>query len=314
VTSIGQGDGWPSLGDEDVVYHPGEEVSLDIGPVPPGLPEGTNVTMEVDGPSGQPLLVASEVVGSEDSNMTFVFRLPSDSEVGVYDVYICYRKTTGEGELTVGNFTVRTEIRSISEPYPVVPVLVVGSGVLAAGAAAAIALGDASKYRFFAMIAPLFTRLRREDVLSHSVRWQILGYILENPGRHYNQIKRDLDLPNGSLAYHLRVLEKAAKIKTVRKGRLVCFYTYETDVSLVPKVSLSTMDELIIQTIKDNPQVSQKEIALILDEKPDNVGYHLRKMVREGWIDSYTRGRETHYIVSVQNVRREAHNDDERVI
>ena len=184
------------------------------------------------------------------------------------------------------------------------------SGALAAGAAAAIVTGDASKYRFFAFLALLFTRLRREDVLSHTVRWQILGYILENPGRHYNQIRRDLDLPNGSLAYHLRVLEKADKVRTIREGRLVRFFTYETDISKIPMVSLSAIEERIIQTIKDNPRISQKEIALVLVEKPDNVGYHLRKMVRGGWIDSYTRGRETHYVLSVQDERQVADDDE----
>ena len=303
--TLAQVEGWPSLPEGGVVYHPGEEVHLDIGAPPPEIPSVVNVTLEVDGPSGQPLLVISKVVGSGDPNMTFTFRLPSDSDLGVYEVFICYGNPEGEGELAVSHFTVLREQEAISELSPIIPILVIGSGAVAIGAIAVIATGDASKYRFFAFLAPLFTRLRDDEVLSHKVRWQILGYIADNPGQNYSQIKKELDLPNGSLSYHLQVLERADQITTVRDRRYIRFYTPDALRSGAPSLVLSDIEGRIVETIRDNPRISQKEIALLLDERPENVGYHLRKMVRAGWIDSYTRGRETHYQIVITP------NDDE---
>jgi DNA-binding MarR family transcriptional regulator len=253
------------------------------------------VTIEVDGPTGEPMVLATVPVPSDEGPVSLEFTLPSDCEPGTYDVFVCNPGPMGEGERHAGTFVVVLAEEVPDPPFPTAAAVGMGAGGAALAAAAIVATGDASKYRFFAAVAPLFTRLREDDVLTHEVRWKILGFVTENPGEAYNHIRRELELPNGSLSYHLQVLERAGRVRCVRDGRYARFFTPDALRRGYPSRVLSDIEGRIIETILDNPRISQKEIALLLDEKPENVGYHLRKMVRAGWIDSYTRGRETHY-------------------
>ena len=59
----------------------------------------------------------------------------------------------------------------------------------------------------------MYTRIQKDDELDKFVRGQIYGYIKTNPGVHYNKIRREIDIKNGTLSYHLRVLEKTELIK-----------------------------------------------------------------------------------------------------
>ena len=54
--------------------------------------------------------------------------------------------------------------------------------------------------------------------MDHHTRGQILGYIQSEPGTHYNELKKNLELNNGTLSYHLRVLEREGHIKSLNRG------------------------------------------------------------------------------------------------
>ena len=65
---------------------------------------------------------------------------------------------------------------------------------------------------------PMFTQERKDDVLDHFVRGEIYGFIRANPGSHYNQMMRELDIKNGTLSYHLYILEKTGIVKSRKEG------------------------------------------------------------------------------------------------
>ncbi|MCK4971335.1 MAG: hypothetical protein KAS77_12425, partial [Thermoplasmata archaeon] len=53
------------------------------------------------------------------------------------------------------------------------------------------------------LLMPLFTRLKKKEVLNQFTRGEIYGFIKANPGVHLTAIKENLGLANGVLAYHL---------------------------------------------------------------------------------------------------------------
>jgi len=56
-------------------------------------------------------------------------------------------------------------------------------------------------------------------VLDNFERGRIFGYVSNNPGVHFNKIKRSLGLLTGTAAYHLSMLEYHGLIKSEIDGQ-----------------------------------------------------------------------------------------------
>ncbi|MFQ5909237.1 MAG: winged helix-turn-helix transcriptional regulator [Thermoplasmata archaeon] len=116
-----------------------------------------------------------------------------------------------------------------------------------------------------------------------------------NPGEHYSQIKRDLNLPNGSLVHHLTVLEKAEKVKSRRDGRLKRFYTMGTQVPRTNGGTLTEVQKRIVDAIRDIPGVTQKELASILGVHQSSINYQMKTLEERGLVRAGKEGRKVHY-------------------
>ena len=160
-----------------------------------------------------------------------------------------------------------------------------------------VAFTEAGKYKLISLIAlfiPLYTRIQKEDVLDQFVRGQIYGLIKSNPGVHYNHIMRELDIKNGTLSYHLYILEKTGMIKSRREGMRYRVF-YPTDMKLPEKerYRLSELQLKILEVIKKHRGTSQKEIAKLLNEKHQTINYNIKILQKAGLIDLDKKGRRT---------------------
>lgn len=149
---------------------------------------------------------------------------------------------------------------------------------------------EVGKYGIFPALVFLYTKLRRVEVLDHYTRGQIHGYIIANPGDHYNNIKEELGLNNGSLAYHLKVLEREGYIVSQRDGMYRRFYPAR---ARPPKERLSPMQRLVVEEIRKTEGCSQKDIARRLDISPQVVNYHVKMLAAAGIVNLEKDGRET---------------------
>jgi DNA-binding MarR family transcriptional regulator len=177
---------------------------------------------------------------------------------------------------------------------PVTLTASLGIGVLMVSA---VAFTESGKYRllmFLALFFPMYTRIQKEDVLDQFVRGQIYGYIKTNPGVHYNQILREIGVKNGTLSYHLGVLEKTQLIKSRREGLKYRAF-YPTDM-MFPKEERFRLTELQVRIIKDiteRPGNTQKEISRHLEQKPQTVNYNIKVLEQAGIIRVQRKGRKT---------------------
>jgi parallel beta-helix repeat protein len=171
-------------------------------------------------------------------------------------------------------------------------ILLLGGAAAGAGTVAFIGGTEIGKYALFAASMSLYTRLKREDVLDQETRGMIRGYIIANPGEHYNAIKRALGLKNGTLAYHLKTLEKEKLIKSVRDGRYKRFYPPNMKVS-EEVIILNKAQELIMGQIIDNPGISQKELANKVGLSTSTINYHISVMANAGFIRVERKGKHT---------------------
>ncbi|RLF51191.1 MAG: hypothetical protein DRN24_05340, partial [Thermoplasmata archaeon] len=178
--------------------------------------------------------------------------------------------------------------------YPIVFTTSASAGVIFVGL---ILFTETGRYKFLVFLSvfiPLYARLQKEDVLDQFVRGQIYGCIKMHPGIHYNQIRRDLNIKNGTLSYHLRVLEKTELIKSRREGlRYRAFYPTSMKFPEKERYRLTELQTNILEIIKKHDGISQKEIANILKKKPQVINYNIKVLKQAGLIISKKISRKT---------------------
>lgn len=160
-----------------------------------------------------------------------------------------------------------------------------------------VALTETGKYKILALLLlalPMFTKIQKEDVLDHFVRGQIYGYIKAYPGAHYNQIMRELDIKNGTLSYHLYILEKTGTIKSRKEGyRYRAFYPTEIKFPEEERYRLTELQLNIIKFIQENKGINQKIIAKKLNENHQTISYNIKVLQQAGIININRKGRKT---------------------
>ncbi len=159
-----------------------------------------------------------------------------------------------------------------------------------------IAGTEVGKYKFLSLFfVPLYNRLHPENILNNYTRGQIHGYIKAKPGENYSAIKEALELNNGTLAYHAKVLEKEGYIYSERDGFRTRFYPKG-----VKKSEPDTIQKSLIDIVRQQPGISQHEIISLLDSDASQqvISYYLIKLSRNGTIKLEHNGRENRYSIN----------------
>lgn len=143
----------------------------------------------------------------------------------------------------------------------------------------------------FSLLVPLFTRLRRDKVLDNFTRGQIYGYIQANPGAHYSAIQQVLDIENGVLAYHLRVLLRENYLVARSEGIFKRFYPRDYK---IPKgrTLLTRLQVDILEAAEQSPGISQREVARQLVESKQVISYNVAVLRDAGLLATERRGRD----------------------
>lgn len=133
------------------------------------------------------------------------------------------------------------------------------------------------------------------------MRGQIYGFILANPGTHYNFIKRALKLNNGTLAYHLNVLEDDNLVFSQSDRLYRRFYPAEARIPMVDgndglpytHVQLNATQDKIIMMLEKNPGLTQKELAKLVGKSTQVVNYNINSMAQLGLVKLKRHGNKT---------------------
>ena len=215
---------------------------------------------------------------------------PSAGQAGAHAVSAQVRD--GHGGVTLQEFTVVVAPGVDGSPIFLMAVGLVGT--TAALMAAAALINENAKWAFLLFVLPLYSKIKRERVLDHFVRGQIFGYIQANPGEHYNAIKDALGLTNGSLAHHLRTLEREQFVKSRRFGLYRRFYPMHYRIPDQEVFQPNDVQRTILDVIRQSPGITQKEIATRLSLTPPTVNYHIALLNERNLIHVVRHGRSTH--------------------
>jgi len=129
-------------------------------------------------------------------------------------------------------------------------------------------------------------------------RERIFTFIRMNPGCYFSEIKRALRLNNGSLTYHLKILEKRQLVSHKMYGKFKYFFIQGTRVDDDWKDVITRKQEKVYQLIATRPGLIQREIIEKSHLKRRTVNRIVSKLQREGRVMVKKVGRENHYFIN----------------
>ena len=147
-----------------------------------------------------------------------------------------------------------------------------------------------------------------QEIFGHETRKRIYNHILAYPGVSFNIIKSVFELTDGTLRYHLKFLESADEIKSCLEGNVRCYYPVK--IFVFPQSQDAEFDtyELnhtqvrIMNNVRHNPGITQKELIIKTHLSRFTVGYHIRKLIEIGIVRQEPDGKNIcyHYISNIE--------------
>ena len=166
---------------------------------------------------------------------------------------------------------------SITAVFPWVTATLLAALLAAALAASSTDRGRLAVSRWF--LLPLFTRLKKEEVLDQFTRGRVYQFVEGRPGSHFSEILRHLGLAHGALAYHLSVLEREGMLHSRTQGTRRLFYTRG---ALPLGESTSAIERVILERLSESPGLTVPALAVRLGAKRQVTLYHVRRLAQTG--------------------------------
>ena len=166
---------------------------------------------------------------------------------------------------------------------------------------------ETGKYKLLSIfVVPLYVKRKQDKTLENFTRGEIFGFINAHPGTYFNHMKYALNLNNGTLAYHLNVLEHDKLVYSQTDGRYRRFYPVDARMPSVNDengkihtfIHLNPTQDRIINVIQNEPGLTQKEIAKLVGKSRQVVNYNINSMAEQGIIKLERDGKNTRCYVN----------------
>ena len=143
-------------------------------------------------------------------------------------------------------------------------------------------------------------------------RGRLMGYLTANPGCHFRALMAALEMSNGQITHHLKILEDEDRIWRRPDGRLVRFYPFtsnlhpgimEDELPLPPlSPDPNSLQGKILRLLDDDGQMylypTQAELARRLDRSQQLVSHHLRTLQKFGLVEKQRSGVRNRYCLT----------------
>jgi DNA-binding transcriptional ArsR family regulator len=139
---------------------------------------------------------------------------------------------------------------------------------------------------------------KRLSLLIHPLRREIYELVCETPGTYFYEIVSELATPQGTLSWHLRMLEKDGLIKSTKFGGKRLYFPKMLRSEQAEKAYLVLKNETAVQIfdeIINNPGSYQSEIAEKIGVHHDTVRHHIERLAKAQLIQIIRDGRTVRY-------------------
>ncbi len=254
--------------------------------------KGLHVMVNMTDPNGMEYLALPVADADGDFETEFLLRYEVPGNYSVVATPDAPEKNRVSGMMDIMVVVPPPEPEEEVDPQVFIQV----GALIAAFASLAVASTESAGFSMFNIFAfPMYSRLKKEEVLDHFVRGQIYGFIVSNPGEHYNSIREKMKMTNGTLSYHLRTLEVQGFIKSRKESVYRRFYPVEMRFPRDKGVRLSDLQIAILELTNRRPAPTQKDIASELEISQQVASYNLRILARKGYVQVLKEGRRRTY-------------------
>jgi DNA-binding MarR family transcriptional regulator len=138
-------------------------------------------------------------------------------------------------------------------------------------------------------------------------RGRLMGYLTANPGCHFRALMAALDMSNGQITHHLKILEEEDVVWRRKDGRLMRFYPatigVDTPVEDLPIPALTpdanSLQGKILRILDNDGQMgtypTQHDLADRLERSQQLISHHLRTLHKYGLIEKSRSGLKNRY-------------------
>ncbi len=137
-----------------------------------------------------------------------------------------------------------------------------------------------------ALLLPLYSRLREDDVLDNYRRGMIHGLLLVHPGTSFSEMKEALSFSSGSLVYHLSILQEKGLVCCRKSGTLMRYYLNGSPISDLLRLGLTDFQIEIVKHVLSKGEATPLDLQTALGASKQTVHYNLKKLVTDGVLAS----------------------------
>jgi predicted transcriptional regulator len=152
-----------------------------------------------------------------------------------------------------------------------------------------------------------YRKVEQYAVSYNEKRQKIYETIMANPGVKFHTLERLTGMKEGTLKYHLLILEAKRRIVTFGSGRSLRYFENNGRYSeLEKKVFLHLQDPTtrrILEILTTSPEVSRKEIVEAVGIAGPSVSWHTKQLSGDGIISVRKNGRAVRYTLCPAGVK-----------
>ncbi|HLE47205.1 MAG TPA: winged helix-turn-helix transcriptional regulator [Candidatus Thermoplasmatota archaeon] len=146
----------------------------------------------------------------------------------------------------------------------------------------------------------LFSRIAQSDILNHERRSFLLEFVKQNPGERVEVARRALGFSNGSMHYHLRVLQARDLVRVHKMGG--CARLFVAGPRVQPTPYVPARRKKFLEIVGSSPGLTQRDVAKMLDLSERMVSYHVRTLESQGLLEIHADGFRKRLFVKVPPV------------
>ncbi len=159
--------------------------------------------------------------------------------------------------------------------------------------APAIALLGIGGTVFVALVVRVFAKLKDGGTPETCKRAKIHNCITENPGSTFSDIKMAVGIGNGTLSYHLFVLERLELIRSIKDGRERRFFPVGIPAEIRLDQCLGRTESKVLQKLVEGGPKTNSRLAESLGISRQRAHYNL-KLLRDRGLANLENGAWSH--------------------
>lgn len=150
--------------------------------------------------------------------------------------------------------------------------------------------------------------LTNENILDLEIRNKIFNHISKNPGLHFNEMSRTINIPKSTLHYHLDYLQKKNIISSKSVGKCKRYFIFQKNGVFEKKLIHYLRQEIprkMIMIYFGKIAQSCADISQELGLHPNTISFHINKLLKDDMLEIAPYKKGIIYIQSGENIIRD---------